>query len=157
MRLIAYRTPTGPMMGAVEGDMVRPLCTVDDFYADVDAGRGSAAGEPVDLDSVEQVPPVPLTSRIFCIGLNYPLHIEETKSTRPDFPNLFVITGPQAPCHQPCCHPGRRCIANRNSSAIGAGDRRTDVRSGGPGLAAAIANAKAAGASYCRGTSICNR
>ena len=90
MRLIAYRTPTGPVMGAVEGDMVRPLCSVDDFYHDVDAGQGSSAGDPVDLDSVEQVPPVPLTSRIFCIGLNYPLHIQETKSTRPDHPNLFA-------------------------------------------------------------------
>ncbi|MEM7286922.1 MAG: fumarylacetoacetate hydrolase family protein [Actinomycetota bacterium] len=90
MRLIAYRTPGGPVMGAVEGDMVRPLCGIDEFYADVDAGRASSGGEPVDLASVDQVPPVPLTSRIFCIGLNYPLHIEETKSTRPDHPNLFA-------------------------------------------------------------------
>ena len=78
------------MMGAVEGDMVRPLCDIDRFYDDVDAGVAASSGDPQPLDGVEQVPPVPRTSRIFCIGLNYPLHIAETKSTKPDFPNLFA-------------------------------------------------------------------
>ena len=90
MRLIAFRPAGEPMMGAVEGDMVRPLCGIDEFYDDVDAGMAASGGEPVAIDDVTQVPPVPTTSRIFCIGLNYPLHIAETKSTRPDFPNLFA-------------------------------------------------------------------
>ncbi len=90
MRLIAYQTPDGPVMGAIEGDMVQPLCGVDAFYSDIDGHRESSMGPAVPLDSVSQVPPVPTTARILCIGLNYPLHIEETNSQRPDHPNLFA-------------------------------------------------------------------
>jgi 2-keto-4-pentenoate hydratase/2-oxohepta-3-ene-1,7-dioic acid hydratase in catechol pathway len=90
MRMIAYESPSGPIMGAVEGDMVQPLATVDAFYADPDSHRGSVHGPAIALAGVVQVPPVPTTARILCIGLNYPLHIEETKSRRPDHPNLFA-------------------------------------------------------------------
>jgi 2-keto-4-pentenoate hydratase/2-oxohepta-3-ene-1,7-dioic acid hydratase in catechol pathway len=36
-----------------------------------------------------QVPPVPKTAQILCVGLNYAAHIEETASQRPEAPNIF--------------------------------------------------------------------
>ena len=78
MRLIAYQQAAGAMIGAVEGDTVRPLAPLDAFYADIDSHRGAQGGEPILLASVTEVSPVPATARVLCIGLNYPLHIEET-------------------------------------------------------------------------------
>ena len=40
MRLIAYQQAAGAMIGAVEGDTVRPLAPLDAFYADIDSHRG---------------------------------------------------------------------------------------------------------------------
>lgn len=89
MRLLAYESPRGRLIGKVEGDHVLPLGTVDDFYADIDGHRAATPGPPVAIGDVIQTPPVPATARVLCIGLNYPLHIAETGRERPDFPNIF--------------------------------------------------------------------
>lgn len=93
MRFIAYSTNDGTTIGSVDGSTVTPVADLDAFYADpvryLAAGPGND-GTSVDLDAVAQVPPVPTTSQIFCIGLNYDAHIAETGRERPVAPNIFA-------------------------------------------------------------------
>jgi len=90
MRLLAFESAQGPTMGAVEGDRVVPLAPVDTFFADIESYVSPGDAEPLALDAITQVPPVPASAKVLCVGLNYPLHIAETKSQRPDHPNLFA-------------------------------------------------------------------
>lgn len=90
MRLLAFESSDGPTIGAVEGDQVVPLAPVDLFYSDIAGHLRAGEGEPVDVDAVRQVPPVPATAKVLCVGLNYPLHIAETGSQRPEHPNIFA-------------------------------------------------------------------
>jgi 2-keto-4-pentenoate hydratase/2-oxohepta-3-ene-1,7-dioic acid hydratase in catechol pathway len=64
-------------MAVVDGDLARPLMSVDDFYDDVASGLESPPGVGVPLAGVIQVPPLPTTSRVICVALKYSLHIEE--------------------------------------------------------------------------------
>ena len=92
MRYLAFQSPEGPMIGRVEGETVETLCDLDSFYRDptayVDASPVSGSAQPI--ADVTQVPPVPTTAQILCVGLNYVAHIEETASQRPEAPNLFA-------------------------------------------------------------------
>jgi 2-keto-4-pentenoate hydratase/2-oxohepta-3-ene-1,7-dioic acid hydratase in catechol pathway len=90
MRLFAFDNAGVPTMAASEGDILRPLAPLADFYADPDGYLGAEGGDPIDRADVVAVPPVPTTAKILCIGLNYPLHIAETNSERPAHPNLFA-------------------------------------------------------------------
>jgi len=92
VRLVGFRHRGERWIGAVAAGRVRPLAPVDDFYA---AGEAlPAGGEPVDLAGVEQVPPVPLTARIFCVGINYRAHADEAKPiTGLDAPELPTVFG----------------------------------------------------------------
>ena len=90
MRLVAFESKEGPMMGSVEGDLIVPLATVEAFYSDIAGHVGGGGAEPLALASVRQVPPVPRSAKVLCVGLNYPLHIAETGSQRPDHPNIFA-------------------------------------------------------------------
>lgn len=90
MRLLAYETDDVRIIGIVDGEFVRPLVSVDEFYVDIDGHMKTTPGGFVAIDDVDQVPPVPLTARVFCIGLNYPLHIAETGRERPRYPNIFA-------------------------------------------------------------------
>lgn len=116
MRYIAYSTADGPMIGVVTGDpgaeTVQDLMGVDLFYADpVAAASTEPHGQAFPLTSATQIPPVPTTAKILCVGLNYPLHIEETKSERPVAPNLFARWYSQLNVHEgsmrvPTSEPG---------------------------------------------------
>ncbi|CAN5211396.1 fumarylacetoacetate hydrolase family protein [soil metagenome] len=75
MRLIGYDHEGARHIGSVEGDQLTPLGPVDDFYAA--GGDVKAAGDPVPLAGVTHLPPVPKTSRIFCVGINYRSHASE--------------------------------------------------------------------------------
>lgn len=91
MRFLGFEDDGGGAIGVVDGDRVRRLCTIDEFYDDLDRWRGAEpAGEPVAVDSITRVPPVPLTAKVLCLGLNYASHISETGSQRPDYPNIFA-------------------------------------------------------------------
>ncbi|MEQ8719573.1 MAG: fumarylacetoacetate hydrolase family protein [Acidimicrobiales bacterium] len=77
-------------MGTVRGDGVTVVAPVDDFYADLDRWSSTEGDGPtVDMAAVQLEPPVPGTARVICVGLNYAMHIAETNSERPEFPNLF--------------------------------------------------------------------
>lgn len=94
MRYLGYRDDDGDVIGIVDGDAVRRLAPIDEFYADPRGhlARGSTA-EPVPLATVRQVPPVPRSAKVLCLGLNYQAHIDEIDIAgreRPPAPNIFA-------------------------------------------------------------------
>ena len=92
MRLIGYLADGVPTIGAVRDGMVVPLAGIDDFYADVDAFLSSPPddGAARRLDEVTQVPPVPSSAKVLCVGLNYQRHAAEANMTVPDHPTVFA-------------------------------------------------------------------
>src|SRR3954467_9168095 len=48
------------------------------------------AGDPIPLDSVQLLPPVPDPSNIVCLGLNYRSHAEEAGLEAPSVPTFFA-------------------------------------------------------------------
>jgi 2,4-didehydro-3-deoxy-L-rhamnonate hydrolase len=91
MRLIGYEQDGVRRIGSVEGDSVIPLGTVAEFYA---AGGDTArSGPALPLAGLRQVPPVPETARVFCVGINYDDHADEAKAVagldKPKAPMIF--------------------------------------------------------------------
>ena len=92
MKLIGYLDQGVRHVGRVEEDKVTPLGTVADFYAG--QRSGDAVGEVLDLRELEQVPFIPETARVFCVGINYPSHGKEAKEVgNLDFPQVPMIFG----------------------------------------------------------------
>lgn len=92
MKLIAYAEDGRRHIGRLEDDKVVPLGSLSDFYA----GRtsGEATGHPLDRRDLDVAPFVPETSRIFCVGINYPSHGREAKEVgNLDFPTLPMVFG----------------------------------------------------------------
>lgn len=114
MRYLGYDDGNGGAIGVVsdDGQSVRLLASVDDFYADPFAASAAhASGDPLPIGDLAQIPAIPRTAKILCIGQNYPKHIAEMKGTRPDFPNIFArwyaclsVDGAQVPL--PSGEPG---------------------------------------------------
>ncbi|MDH3754751.1 MAG: fumarylacetoacetate hydrolase family protein [Acidimicrobiia bacterium] len=91
MRFLAYDSADGPMIGAVDDGTVRRLCGLQTFYQDPFGPIDSApTGADLPVEAIAQIPPVPPTAQILCIGLNYAAHIEETGRDRPEAPNIFA-------------------------------------------------------------------
>lgn len=91
MKYLGYRDDES-MIGLVVDDRLYPLCPIEEFYADNPQGRLAEAvpsGEGKPLADLELIPPVPPSSQVLCIGLNYAAHIEETGRDRPDAPEIF--------------------------------------------------------------------
>lgn len=92
MRLIGYKHDGVRLIGAVSDGLVTPLGGVDEFY------RCGGAVEPsrqaqIPLAELDVVPFVPLTSRVFCVGINYKMHAEEALEVggidEPKVPMIF--------------------------------------------------------------------
>lgn len=83
-----------PGWGEVEGDGIRDLRPVaPTLRAALAAGpldRATAHGPLLPLADVTLLPPVPDTGRIFCIGLNYVAHREETGRKPTEQPTVFM-------------------------------------------------------------------
>jgi len=91
MRFLGYEDNAVGTIGVVDGDQLQRLCTIDEFYGDIAHWQAAApTGDPVSVDTIVRVPPVPQTAKVLCLGLNYAAHIEETESQRPDAPNVFA-------------------------------------------------------------------
>jgi 2-keto-4-pentenoate hydratase/2-oxohepta-3-ene-1,7-dioic acid hydratase in catechol pathway len=92
MRLIGYLEDGVRHIGTLEGDKVAPLGATADFYANPELTTRSQ-DEPRSLAGLAQAPPVPVTSRIFCVGINYRSHATESKEVAgldvPKFPMIF--------------------------------------------------------------------
>ena len=93
MRLIGYDVDGVRWIAALESGKARPRAPADDFYADARAGLRRQAGDPIDLADLKLAPAVPRTSRIFCVGINYGSHADESKDIagldEPKYPMIF--------------------------------------------------------------------
>lgn len=92
MRLIGFLADGVPTMGALVEDTVVPISTIEEFYADVDAALSSPLrdGAALPLAEVTQVPAVPSTAKVLCVGLNYQEHAAEAGMTVPAHPTIFA-------------------------------------------------------------------
>ena len=99
MRLLAIADGTEHVMAVcrADGGTAIPLQTVADFYADLDRGL-ALAGErlatasdtdAIDIGQATLVPFVPVTARIFCLGLNYGRHAQEAGKSVAFIPEIF--------------------------------------------------------------------
>lgn len=77
MRYVGYLKNGHVFIGALANGTIRSLGPVDEFYRDVDSALACIGGELLDASAVTFVPPVPTTSRIFCVGINYRAHAAE--------------------------------------------------------------------------------
>ena len=76
MRLVGYNQNGRRLIGSVSEDMVTPLGGVEDFYQSGGTLKPSGPA-PIPLAELELVPFVPVTSRVFCVGINYKVHAAE--------------------------------------------------------------------------------
>lgn len=80
-------------IGVVQGDSVAPLTSLVEFWKDPFAWQQRAAdgaeGPAVPRDSVREVPLVPSSARVLCVGLNYKAHAAEGKFEVPEYPTIF--------------------------------------------------------------------
>lgn len=93
MKYLGFRHDGVPSIGVVadDGESVTALTSIDEFYGDLERWRSaSPSGATVARADVEQIPPVPTTAKVLCLGLNYQAHVEETRSERPPAPNIFA-------------------------------------------------------------------
>jgi 2-keto-4-pentenoate hydratase/2-oxohepta-3-ene-1,7-dioic acid hydratase in catechol pathway len=111
VRLIGYDLYGVRCIGAIKSDdgKVVPLGNIEDFYREPDAALASErSAAPLDIADLTQVPFVPKTSRIFCVGINYHSHADESKSVAgldlPEHPMIFgrweqslVVDGAKVP------------------------------------------------------------
>lgn len=97
MQLIGYQVDGVRHIGAVADNdpgKVVPLGSAVDFYRDPDTALAQATQSGlIDRDDLVAAPFVPDTARIFCVGINYHSHAEESKEAAgldlPKFPMIF--------------------------------------------------------------------
>jgi len=102
LKLASYMHKNAAGYGIVEGDGIIDLTRrIGARYPDIRAllaheGLGeatkAAAGQKPDfkLSEVKLLPPIPNPGKIFCIGLNYEDHRQETKREKTEAPAVFV-------------------------------------------------------------------
>jgi 2-keto-4-pentenoate hydratase/2-oxohepta-3-ene-1,7-dioic acid hydratase in catechol pathway len=79
-------------VGVIDGETVRPLTTVSEFWTDPFGWEERAAvatGESIPLSAVTEVPLIPPAARVLCVGLNYRAHAAEGSFTVPEYPTIF--------------------------------------------------------------------
>ena len=91
MRYLGYLDRGDPTIGVLSDMGVHRLCTIEQFYGDVDHWRAEEPdGWATPIESIDRVPPVPESAKVLCLGLNYASHIAEVGRDRPDAPNIFA-------------------------------------------------------------------
>jgi 2-keto-4-pentenoate hydratase/2-oxohepta-3-ene-1,7-dioic acid hydratase in catechol pathway len=98
MKFASFEQAGQSRWGAVAGDRIHDLGSIAPTLADAITGSllpESAAGIPSGtttpaMAGVRLLPPLPDARRIFCIGLNYAAHQEETGRKPTDHPVIFV-------------------------------------------------------------------
>lgn len=92
MKFVSYRDRDGDRVGVVEGDEVFGLRGITRIDLATDAEQienASRDSEGVRLEDLHLMPAVTRPSKIFCVGLNYRSHVEETQRDLPAYPVLF--------------------------------------------------------------------
>jgi acylpyruvate hydrolase len=93
MRLATVRRENATRAARIEDDHA-VLLDYPDVAALLAAGTdGATTGARVPLDGVSFAPVVPRPSKVFCVGLNYRTHIEESGAQVPTYPTLFSKVG----------------------------------------------------------------
>jgi 2-keto-4-pentenoate hydratase/2-oxohepta-3-ene-1,7-dioic acid hydratase in catechol pathway len=95
IRLVSFESDGRPRVGAVRDDSIAPL-PVPGMPELIAAGRGAPlealehAQEPVPLERVRLLPPVPTPPKLIGIGLNYRDHAAESGQPIPATPVVFA-------------------------------------------------------------------
>lgn len=81
-------------VAALADSRVYPLAPVQDFWADAAGWQEkslslTAGGASLTRADVTEVPLVPPTARVICVGLNYRAHAAEGSFSVPEYPTLF--------------------------------------------------------------------
>lgn len=115
MRLASFTRQDGTQsFGTAEGETVRDAgAALSGRYADLRSVLAAGAvaemagmGEPLPLDAVTLLPPVPNPEKILCVGLNYLPHILESGRPHPEYPSFFTrypssVVGHGVPIERP--------------------------------------------------------
>jgi acylpyruvate hydrolase len=104
MRYASTYDKTGaPVAAELQGELLVPLAGLTELgqatTAEVLAGAVRRVADALPASEARLRPVVPNPARVFCIGLNYKAHIEETGRSDSDYPVLFPkfassLTGP---------------------------------------------------------------
>jgi 2-keto-4-pentenoate hydratase/2-oxohepta-3-ene-1,7-dioic acid hydratase in catechol pathway len=110
MKLISFTHAGKASFGALEGDKVIDLGAASglpDLKTALAAGIPSTAGAPtLALADVVLLPPIPNPDKIFCVGVNYKDHLEETGRAATDHPTIFTRFADTQVAHdQPLLRP----------------------------------------------------
>lgn len=100
MKLVSFTAHGRSGWGIVEGDAVRDMSAAlpgtpslkilleqDGIMA---AGKVAASAPLLPMDGISLLPVIPDPSKIFCVGLNYQEHREETNNPAVENPTIFV-------------------------------------------------------------------
>lgn len=93
MRFVNYQKDYATGVGVLEGETVIPLEGISGIGNGVGSAELAAAahldGSAFGLGEATLLPVTPTPKKIFCVGLNYLAHVEETKRELPVYPVLF--------------------------------------------------------------------
>jgi len=94
MRYASTHDKTGaPVVAEVQGDLLVPLVGLTELgpatTAEVLLGAERLTADAFPAAEAEFRPVVPNPAKVFCVGLNYKAHIEETGRSDSDYPVLF--------------------------------------------------------------------
>lgn len=102
MQFIGITHNGEPWAAVFAGSRVLPLATVTEFWTDAEGWQDKAAtlvagasddGGWLERGSVAEVPLVPASARVICVGLNYKAHVAEGSfkdQELPPYPTLFA-------------------------------------------------------------------
>lgn len=102
MRLFGYLDHGQRWIGVeTEPNRGVAVSSVEDFYANIDQGVSAArsayqqaSSDPaharLERDKLPQIPVVPPSAKVVCVGLNYPLHAAEVGQEVPTTPAVFA-------------------------------------------------------------------
>ncbi|MCU4482331.1 fumarylacetoacetate hydrolase family protein [Acinetobacter ursingii] len=102
MRFLSYMQAGKKGLAIRVGDQLKGLTEVEENYpghleqllqqgsdALINAAQILKQGNAINLDQVEQLPPLSQPPKIICVGLNYADHTKESPYEQPDYPTLF--------------------------------------------------------------------
>lgn len=102
MRFLSYMQAGKKGLAIRVGDQLKGLTEVEENYpghleqllqqggdALINAAQVLKQGNVINLDQVEQLPPLSQPPKIICVGLNYADHTKESPYEQPDYPTLF--------------------------------------------------------------------
>ncbi len=92
MRLVSYSCGLGPRAGVLRGDQVVDVgASLRELIGSNRLGAvADADGEPIPLESIDLLPPIPDPEKIIGIGLNYKAHAAEAGLEPPASPTFFA-------------------------------------------------------------------